>query len=302
MQQHRPSRYGGDMLLIRSVDCTPTDATGASCTFQPSRPIVAAHGLRLLLSLQQATYSKSIANVTMANNAIVFQYKHVGKTQRVDCSIPNGLYSTGAQLSMAIQAYIQKATVDLAGMVSCVYDDVTGRFTFSRTNDRGVFKISTGTTMSDLLGLANTQLDDPQERIESQHAANLAPCSAMLVKLNLSCDAIESQSRSTGGGVAARIPTVGLLSTGFVVDPWAPFQPHVCLLHERVITALSIHLIDSDTFEFIQFTDKRGWTLNFRIDYVHTPDPIYKATIDSELGLVISKANTSNLDPDGTVS
>ena len=139
--------------------------------------------------------------------------------------------------------------------------------------------------MSDLLGLANTQIDDPQERIESQHAANLAPCSAMLVKLNLSCDAIESQSRSTGGGVVARIPTVGLLSTGFVVDSWAPFQPHVCLLHERSITALSIQLIDSHTFELIQFTDKRGWALNFRIEYVHTPDPISKATIDSEVGL-----------------
>ena len=35
------------------------------------------------------------------------------------------------------------------------------------------------------------------------------------------------------------------------------------LLHERVITALSIQLIDSDSFELIQFTDKRGWTLNF---------------------------------------
>ena len=218
------------MLLIRSVDCTPTDATGALFTFQPSRPIVAAHGLRLLLSLQQATYSKSTANVTMANNTIVFQYKHAGKTQRVDCTISNGLYSTGAQLPMAIQAYIRKATVALTDMVSCVYDEVTGRFTFSRTNDRVVFKISTETTMPDLLGLANTQIDDPQERIESQHAANLAPCSAMLVKLNLSCDAIESQPRGTGGGVVARIPTVGLLSTGFVVDSWAPFQPHVMLI------------------------------------------------------------------------
>ena len=277
MQQHRPSRYGGEMLLIRSVDCTPTDATGAACTFQPSRPILAAHGLRLLLSLQQATYSKSIANVTMANNAIVFQYKHAGKTHRVDCTIPNGLYSTGAQLYLAIQAHIQKATVDLTDMVPCVYDDVTGRFTLSRTNDRGVFKISTKTTMSDLLGLANTQIDDPQERIESQHAANLTPRSAMLVKLNLSCDAIESQSSGIGGGVVARIPTVGLLSTGFVVDSWAPWNPHICLIHERAITALSIQLIDSDSFELIQFTDKRGWTLNFRVGYVHTPDAIARA-------------------------
>jgi hypothetical protein len=238
----------------------------------------------------------------MANNTLVFQYKHAGKIQRVDCTIPNGLYSTGAQLSMAIQAYIQKATVDLAGMVSCVYDDVTGRFTFSRTNDRGVFKISTKTTMSDLLGLANTQIDDPQERIESQHAANLTPRSAMLVKLNLSCDAIESQSRGTGGGVVARILTLGLLSTGFVVDSWAPFQPHVCLLHECAITTLSVQLIDSDTFELLQFTDKRGWTLNFRVEYVHNPDAIVRAAIDSEVGLRFSKANTSNLDPDGTVS
>ena len=302
MQQHRPSRYGGEMLLVRSVDCTSTDETGAACHFQPSGPIVAAHGLRLLLSLQQATYSKAIANVTMANNVIIFQYKHAGKTQRVECTIPNGIYSTGTQLASAIQTYTEKATIDLADMVECTYDDVTGRFSFWRRSDRGVFKIDMETTMADLVGLADTQLDDPQARIESAHAANMTPCSAMLVKLDISCDTIESQSRGAGGGVVARIPTVGLLFTGFAVDSWAPFQPHVCLLHEHVITALSIQLIDSDTFELIQFTDKRGWTLNFRIDYVYTPDPISKATIDSEVGLRLSKANTSNLDPDGTVS
>ena len=290
------------MIIVRSADCTPTDGTGAACNFQPSRPIVTAHGLRLLLSLQQATYSKSIANVTMANNVIVSQYKHTGSTQRVECNLPNGLYSTGAQLASAIQAYTQKATVDLSDMVLCVYDPVTGRFTFSRTNNRGVFKISTETTMADLLGLVAAQIDYPQATIESAYAANLTPCSAMLVRLDISCGAIQSQSRCAGGGIVARIPTVGLLSTGFAVDSWAPFQPHVCLLHERVVTALNIQLIDSDTFELIQFTDKRGWTLNFRIDYVHTPDPISKATIDSEVGLTVSKANTSNLDPDGTVS
>ena len=107
----------------------------------------------------------------------------------------------GAQLSSAIQAYNQKTTVDLSDMVLCVYDEVTGRFTFSRTNDRGVFKIGMETTMADLVGLAATQLDDPQTTIESAHAANLTPCSAMLVKLDISCDAIEAQSRGAGGGL-----------------------------------------------------------------------------------------------------
>ena len=251
MQQHRPSRYGGEMLLIRSVDCTPTDDRGAACHFQPSRAIVAAHGLRLLLSLQQATYSKSIANVTMANNVIIFQYKHAGKTQEVECTIPNGLYSTGTQLLPAIQTYTEKATVDLTDMVECTYVDVTGRFSFWRRSDRGVFKIDTETTMTDLVGLADTQLGDPQAQIESAHAANMSPCSAMLVKLDISCDAIGSQSRGAGAGIMARIPTVDLLSTGFVVGSWAPFQPHVCLLRERAIAALNIQLIDSDTFESI---------------------------------------------------
>ena len=179
------------MLLIRRVDCTPTDETGAACHFQPSCPICAVHDLRLLLSLQQATHSKSI--VTMANNVIIFYYKHAGKTQRVECTIPNGLNSTGAQLASATKTYTEKATVDLTDMVMCVYDDVTGRFTFSRTNNRGVFKISTETTMADLLGLVATQIDDPQATIESSHAANMAPCSAMLEKLDISCDAIEPQ-------------------------------------------------------------------------------------------------------------
>jgi hypothetical protein len=163
MQQHRPSRYGGQMILTRSVDCAPTAEKGAACHFQPSRPIVAAHGLRLLLSLQQATYSTSIANVTAAKFLIVFRYKHAGKTQRVDCIIPNGIYSTGTQLASAIQTYTEKATADLTDVVECTYGDVTGRFSFSRRSDRGVFKVDTETTMADLVGLADTQLDDPQE-------------------------------------------------------------------------------------------------------------------------------------------
>jgi len=77
--------------------------------------------------------------------------------------------------------------------------------------------------MADLLGLAAVQLDDLQATIESSHAANLAPCSAMLVRLDISCGAIQSQSRCAGGGIVARIPTVGLLSTGFAVGSWALF-------------------------------------------------------------------------------
>ena len=124
----------------------------------------------------------------------------------------------------------------------------------------------------------------------------------MLVKLDTSCDAIDTQSRGAGAGIVARIPTVGLLSTGFVVDSWAPFQPRACVLHERAITALNIQLIDSDTFELIEFTDKRGWTLNFRIDYVHTPDAIARSAIDSEVGLTISSAMAKSLEPDVTVN
>ena len=166
-----------------------------------------------------------------------------------------------------------------------------------------MFKIDTETTMADLVGLADTQLDDPQARIESAHAVNMTPCSAILVKLDISCDAIESQSRGAGAGIVARNPTVGLLSTaGFVVGSWAPFQPHVCLLHERVITALNIQLIDSDTYESIECTDKRGWTLNFRIDYVHTPGAIARSAIDSEVGLQYSSSTVKSLKPDATVS
>ena len=124
----------------------------------------------------------------------------------------------------------------------------------------------------------------------------------MLVKLDTSCDAIDTQSRGAGAGIVARIPTVGLLSTGFVVDSWAPFQPRACVLHERVITALNIQLIDSDTFELIEFTDKRGWTLNFRIDYVHTPGAIARSAIDSEVGLRISSTTVKSLKPDGSLS
>ena len=127
-----------------------------------------------------------------------------------------------------------------------------------------------------------TQLDDPQARIESVHAANMAPCSAMLVKLDISCDAIESQSRGAGARIVARIPTVGLLSTGFVVvGSWAPFQPHVCLLHERSIAALNMQLIDSDTLELIELTDKRGWSsISESIMCIHpAPSPSLLSTV-----------------------
>ena len=63
------------MLIVRSDQCQATDAGGgAAIHFQPARPIVAPHGTRLLISLRQCTYSKSIANVTQSNNQISFKY------------------------------------------------------------------------------------------------------------------------------------------------------------------------------------------------------------------------------------
>ena len=73
MSTHRASRYGNKQLFVVSDECiTPPGATGASILFHPSPPISAPIGLRLLLSLEQAAYSKSIANITPSNNKLHF--------------------------------------------------------------------------------------------------------------------------------------------------------------------------------------------------------------------------------------
>ena len=73
MSTHRASRYGNRQLFVVSDECiTPPDATGASILFHPNEAIVAPHALRLLISLTQAAYSKSIANATSPNETIAF--------------------------------------------------------------------------------------------------------------------------------------------------------------------------------------------------------------------------------------
>lgn len=296
MNGHKPSRFGGELLIIRSQDCDSLSDTGAVIHFQPTRPIVAQHGLRLLFSLQQATYSKSIANVTESNQLLVFRYD----SRSITCLIPLGLYRTGSALAVAVQGTINEATPDPTDdRITVGFSETTAHFTFQRARGGEAFEMRDESTAVSLLGFSNSQLNVETDLLESAFAADLAPCSAFLVRIKeLSCSAIESQNASAGGGIVARVPTIGLLTTGFVRESWAPFNPHHCLLHERVISGLTVELVDSDTFELIQFTDKRAWHLVFNVEYVHTPDAITRAAVDSEIGLKISYANTGNLDPD----
>ena len=86
---HRASRYGNQQIFVVSDECISTpDAIGASVMFHPNEAIVAPHGLRLLLSLEQAAYSKSISNITEINQTIAFQSS--GEAP-VLCVIPVGL-------------------------------------------------------------------------------------------------------------------------------------------------------------------------------------------------------------------
>ena len=199
MFSHKPSRYGSEMLIIRSDQCQATDAgAGAAIHFQRSRPIVAPHGTRLLISLRQATYSKSIANCTQGNNQISFKYDD--DTRVIDCTIATGLYSTGERLAVAVQAAITDATLAALGTIvdggiEVTFDEVTAHFTFTHSGDGGPFEIvSSTTTAGDLLGLdPETQFDVSMTSVESLYAADLAPCSAFLVQTDLSCHAIEAQ-------------------------------------------------------------------------------------------------------------
>ena len=308
MSTHRASRYGNRQLFVVSDECiTPPDATGASILFHPNEAIVAPHGLRLLISLTQAAYSKSIANVTSSNETIAFQSSD--ENDIVSCTIQTGLYPTGESLANAINNAIAHCDSDLASYVVCDYNTITSHFAFqfspqSAVDEGTTFRIvSAKTTCVDLLGLTVNQMDVYSRRIESTVAANLTPCTAFLVNTSLSCNSIRSAaSLHSGSGTVARVPTIGLLnSQAFVMESWAPFASHRCLLHESTITELRIDLVDSRTGIAIVFNDNRPFELTFLLEFVHLPDAIEKSTVDSQIGLTISNANTSNLDPDGTI-
>ena len=132
--------------------------------------------------------------------------------------------------------------------------------------------------------------------VESLYAADLAPCSAVLVQTDLSCHAIEAQGVTMGSGVIARVPTIGLLSTSFVRESWAPFQIHAALLASKCICSMQIRLIDSDTGELIRFTDKRSWHLVFSVEYVHVPSAITREAVDNEIGLELSNVTHNDQD------
>ena len=75
--------------------------------FHPNLPISAPIGLRLLLlSLEQAAYSKSIANITPLNSTIAFQSNDDNGT--VMCVIGGGLYPNGASVALAINNSIAR--------------------------------------------------------------------------------------------------------------------------------------------------------------------------------------------------
>ena len=307
---HRASRYGNRQIFVVSDECISTpDAIGASVLFHPSEAVVAPHGLRLLLSLEQAAYSKSISNITTLNQTIAFQSR--GEDDIIICMIEPGLYPTGASIANAINSAIAITDTDLASYIVCDYNSYTSHFSFQYSpqstvvEDDPAFQIvSESTSCSDLLGLTATELDTFLNRIESSVAANLTPCTAFLVSTSLSCSSIRSAgSAHSGSGVIARVPTFGLLnSQAFVMESWAPFNSHRCLLHENNITELRIDLVDSRTGAPIVFSDARSWELTFLVEFVHLPDAIEKSTVDSQVGLTISNANTSTLNPDGTVS
>ena len=286
---HRASRYGNQQIFVVSDECiSAPDAVGASIMFHPNTPISAPHGLRLLLSLEQAAYSKSISNVTPTNQTIAFQSRG---EEPVVCVIPSGLYPNGESLAHAIYSAIAITDSNLASYVQCEYNSYTSHFIFgfspqSEVDDDMTFKIvSALTTCSDLLGLTADEMDTFSNQIESSIAANLTPCTAFLVNTSLSCNSIRAAgSKHAGVGTIARVPTIGLLSSqAFVMESWAPFNAHRCLLHESTITEIRIDLVDSRTGTPIIFNDSRSWELTFLVEFVHLPDAIEKSTVDSQI-------------------
>ena len=297
---HRPSRFGNELVIVKSSDCEQLSrpSGGAAIHWVPERPIVAPLGLRLLLSVRQMTFSKSICNVTSANNQIALWYRKEGTARELTASITPGLYSSGASIADALEASLASEASDpSSGVFEVGFDEISSRFTIARSRDGTQLAIeSSGTTIADLLGLSVDQLDVAAVKIVSSRAANLSPCSAFLVKTNISCSTLESGGR--GDGVIARVPTIGLLNSGFVFDAWAPFESHTCLLQQKIVDHMQIELLDATTYEHIVFADERPWSITMLVDYVHQPEPIQQSAIAAEIGLTNSLALDTN--PDAT--
>ena len=226
------------------------------------------------------------------------------------CVIGGGLYPNGESVALAINNSIARTDSNLISYVVCQYNTISSHFVFtfspqSRVDSGACFRIaSDSTTCNDLLGITMSQMDTWGTQIESIISSNLTPCTAFLVNTSLSCDSIRSTSSlHSGSGTIARVPTIGLLnSQAFVMESWAPFNSHRCLLHESNITEMRIDLVDSRTGTAIKFSDSRPFELTFLVEFVHLPDAIEKSTVQSQIGLKFSPSNVSNLQPDGTVS
>ena len=153
--------------------------------FTQTRPLVAPIGLRLLLSLEQAAYSKSIANITPSNNTIAFQSND--DNEIVVCEIDGGLYPNGDSVALAINNSIARTDSNLVSYVVCQYNTISSHFVFtfspqSRVDSGARFRIaSDSTTCGDLLGITMSQMDTWGTQIESIISSNLTPCTAFLV-------------------------------------------------------------------------------------------------------------------------
>ena len=183
--------YGNKQLFVGSDECIkPPDATGSSMPpaqasfFHPNPPIISAPiELRLLLlSLEQAAYSKSIANITPLNSTIAFQSNDDNGT--VMCVIDGGLYPNGASVALAINNNsIARTDSSLVSYVVCSYSTTSSRFVFTvspqpRVGSGVRFRIASGsTTCGDILGITPSQMDTWPTQIESIISLSSRPLS-----------------------------------------------------------------------------------------------------------------------------
>ena len=263
---------GNKLVCIRSNDgAAPTDGA-ARADYVLTDTITTHPGTRLLASVTQLTFPR-VPLITNENRALSFVDTRGVTTQ---FALPLGAHVTSAAALIALvrSSLLRTHASDLDAW-DVTYDAATSRVSISHVRP---FLISGG---GGLLGFGGEASSTFATAHTAASSVQLARTRAFYVRTNLHC-ATETSGKSMSG-VLCRVPVTG--TSELNVEHWAPLVPHTCLLVERHISALTIELLDCDTFEAVSFGPyaTAGWAITIAFTHVHTPARPTPAAVSAEL-------------------
>ena len=264
---HQATAWPSLYVVVRSPDApTPESAaTGEGSLFYTlAHPIEAPHGTRLLVSVQQLTYSTSFQNVRTANST--YTVSSPSRDEVREGVVTEGVW-TNESLAVALND-LEEETMNRAPLrVSFDFSSVTGKVTASRS-----VPFALGGPLMRTLGFASWQLDDVYAHTHTGYYASSLriPHRALLLQSTMATH-VECSNGNRGAGVLARIPIEHTIAEPFECAHWAPLHPIPHLLHDRHVDALSLRLIDADTHDPVTFTDETGWAVGLSFHIVVDP-------------------------------